>query len=97
MALTLLIWPLQKVPSSGLPSPSNTNGPSLLMVGMSSLGPLVLFNTDEVFDREEFSIAQFHVARYFYSGLCVFPPSLGMHSLLLQRATAPLSGLITAH
>ena len=54
-----------RVPSSGFPS-SFTDGPYHRRCVVMDVGPLVLSNTDELFDREEFSSPRFQMASYFY-------------------------------
>lgn len=53
------------VPSSGFPS-SFTDGPYHRRCIVMDVGPLVLSDTDELFDREEFSSPRFQMASYFY-------------------------------
>lgn len=53
----MLIWPFQEGPRSGSPSPRFTDGflPHHRKCVSMDVGPLVLSNSDELFDRKEFS------------------------------------------
>lgn len=74
-----LIWAFRKVPSSGLPALSKLHRWVLIQQRkcvFMDVGPLMLANTDELFDREEFSVAlDSGWPDYFYRGLGVFQSS----------------------
>lgn len=58
----MLIQTFGAVPSSEFP-PSFTDRPYHRKCVVMDVGPLVLSNTDELFDREEFSSPRFQMAR----------------------------------